>query len=275
MALNKWRAKNMVTVYEAAPDIHVLTFNMAIANLGQLPINAFLLRSAEPVLVDTGVGVQSAAFMSALRSLIDPAELSWIWLTHPDPDHIGSLHQLLRENTRLRVATTFLGVGIMSLFAPLPMDRVHLVNPGEKLVLSDRTLTAVKPPVFDNPSTTGFFDDKTRAFFSSDCFGAVLPEPPQHAAEIPEQQLRQGQTLWATIDSPWMHKVDRAKLSHELNQVRSMEPSLILSSHLPVATPPLMDRLLATIAEVPAAQPFVGPNQAALEQMMQQMMQHR
>ena len=50
--------------------------------------------------------------------------------------------------------TTFLGVGIMSTFAPLPMDRVHLLNPGEAITVGDRTLTAYKPPVFDNPSTT-------------------------------------------------------------------------------------------------------------------------
>ncbi|HTM43604.1 MAG TPA: MBL fold metallo-hydrolase [Polyangiaceae bacterium] len=261
----------MVTAYKAAAEIDVLTSSIPIAHYGQIPVNAFVLRGAEPVLVDTGAVVQSEAFMSALRSTIDPAELSWLWLTHPDPDHIGCLHQLVRENPKLRVVTTFLGVGILSVFAPLPMDRVYLVNPGEKLVLPDRTLTAVKPPVFDNPSTTGFFDDKTRAFFSSDCFGALLPEPPHNAAEISEQQLREGQTLWSTIDAPWIHKVDRSKLREELNQVRSMEPALLLSSHLPAAPGSLMTRLLSNLAEVPAAQPFVGPNQAALQQMLQQM----
>ncbi|MCG7755016.1 MBL fold metallo-hydrolase, partial [Flavihumibacter cheonanensis] len=91
-------------------------------------------------------------------SVIDPEDLRWIWLTHTDFDHIGALHQLLEENPRIRVITTFLGVGIMSLTAPLPMERVFLVNPGQDITVGDRTLTAVKPPVFDNPSTTGFYD---------------------------------------------------------------------------------------------------------------------
>jgi hypothetical protein len=51
-------------------------------------------------------------------------------------------------------------VGIMSLSVPL--DRVHLVNPGQQLTVGDRTLTAVKPPVFDNPATTGFPSSATR-----------------------------------------------------------------------------------------------------------------
>ena len=32
----------------------------------------------------------------------------------------------------------------------------------------------VKPPAFDNQSTTGFFGERSGAFFSSDCFGALL-----------------------------------------------------------------------------------------------------
>ena len=127
--------------------------------------------------------------MAALRSIIDPAELKWIWLTHTDFDHIGSLAQLLAENPRLKVITTFLGVGIMSLAAPLPLDRVHLLNPGETINVGDRTLTAIKPPAFDNPSTTGFYDAKSGAFFSSDCFGALLSSVPQNAADLSRARI--------------------------------------------------------------------------------------
>lgn len=185
--------------------------------------------------------------------------------------HGGSLHQLLEENPRLRVITTFLGVGIMSLFAPLPMDRVNFVNPGERITIGDRTLTAVRPPAFDNPSTTGFYDDKSGVFFSSDCFGALLADPPQNAADLSEKDLREGQLFWATVDSPWLHKVDEGTFARELKAIRSMEPAMILSSHLPAAAGDMTDRLLASLADAPSAQPFVGPDQAALEQMLKAM----
>ena len=168
----------MVTTYKATPDIDVLTSNIAIPGLGLVPVNAFVLHGSEPVLVDTGAVIERDDFMAALRSVIDPADLKWIWLTHTDFDHIGTLHQLLAENPQLRVITTFLGVGIMGLSDPLPMDRVYLVNPGQTITVGDRTLTAIKPPIFDNPSTTGFHDEKSGAFFSSDCFGALLQAVP-------------------------------------------------------------------------------------------------
>jgi flavorubredoxin len=251
--------------------VTTITSSFPIPGLGYVPINAFVLRGKEPILVDTGAVIEHEAFMSALRSVIDPAELRWLWLTHTDPDHIGCLRQLLSENPKIRLVTTFLGVGIMGLSSPLPLDRVHFLNPGERLTLSDRTLTAFKPPSFDNPATTGFFDDKTRVLFSSDCFGALLADPPENAADLSEKELRDGQIFWATVDAPWLHKADKNVLATEFQTIRRMEPSMILSSHLPAADARMTDRLLAALADARTAAPFVGPNQAALEQMLKQM----
>jgi len=261
----------MISTYKASPDIDVLTSSFPIPGFGLIPLNAFVLHGSESVLVDTGAVVESDEFMTVLRTVIDPAELKWIWLTHTDFDHIGTLHQLLAENPQLRVITTFLGVGIMTTSAPLPMDRIHLVNPGQKITVGDRTLTAVKPPVFDNPSTTGFFDDTSGAFFSSDCFGALLQAVPERADDISEEELRQGQVFWATVDSPWLHKVDPATFARELNGIRAMNPRMVLSSHLPAASGAMLERLLGSLEAAPMAQPFVGPDQAALEQMLAQM----
>ena len=249
----------MITTYQAAPDIDVLTSSVAIPGFGLVPVNAFVLHGPEPVLVDTGAVVERDEFMTALRSVIDPADLRWIWLTHTDFDHIGALPQLLAENLGLRVITTFLGVGIMSLSAPLPMDRVHLLNPGQTITVGDRTLTAVKPPAFDNPVTTGFHDDRSGALFSSDCFGALLSAVPENAADLSDDELRHGQVLWATVDSPWLHKVDRAAFRRELDASGDMEPTMILSSHLPAAPGAMIDRLLASLEAVPTPSPSSDP----------------
>jgi hypothetical protein len=261
----------MITTYEATPGIDVLTTSFPVPGFGLVPINAFVLHGAEPILVDTGTVLQSEDFMTALRSVIDPSDLRWIWLSHTDFDHIGSLHQLLAENPRLTVITTFLGVGIMGLTAPLPMDRVHLLNPGQGITLPDRTLTAITPPVFDNPVTTGFLDDKSGALFSADCFGALLADVPQRAEDLSEEELRQGQMFWVMADSPWLCKVDGAIFAKDLDAVRRLSPSHVLSSHLPAATGASLNGMLDSLEAARAATPFVGPDQAALEQMMASM----
>jgi len=91
----------MTTCFSAAPGIDVITTTAVIPALGSLAINAFVVHGSEPILVDTGTVAGSADFLAALESVIDPAALRWIWLTHTDFDHIGSLPALLATNPRI------------------------------------------------------------------------------------------------------------------------------------------------------------------------------
>jgi Metallo-beta-lactamase superfamily len=259
----------MTTTFSAGPEVDVIASAADIPALGSLAINAFVLHGTEPVLVDTGTVAGAADFMAALGSVIDPADLRWIWLTHTDFDHIGSVATLLELNSNVRVITSFVGVGIMGLSStPLPMDRVHLVNPGQTVTVGDRRLSAVRPPVFDNPITTGFVDDRTGALFSSDCFGGLLPEVPERATDVDSDTLASGQVRWATVDSSWVHDVDRDIFTAKLEQFRTIQPAMVYSSHLPPAPGSMFDVFIDCLAQVPDAPRFEGPDQAALEMML-------
>lgn len=260
----------METARKITDDIDILPSYYPIPGFGILPVNAFLIKASQPVLVDSGLGLERDDFMTQLESVIDPADVRWLWLTHPDSDHIGSLPEMLRRAPNLKVITTFLGLGIYSLRDEMPMDRIYFVNPGESIDVGDRSLTAIKPPTFDNASTTALYDNKSRVFFSSDCFGALMQEPAAYAGDIAPEALRQGQVAWTTADSPWLHKVDAGKFAAELNTIRGMAPEIVLSSHLPPA-PSMNDTLLEALVEASTAQPFVGPNQAQFEAMLAQM----
>lgn len=260
----------MFEPYRGAADIEVLPSYFPIPGLGILPVNAFVLRAAQPVLVDTGLVALGDQFMAALSSVIDPPDLRWLWLTHTDLDHIGNLQRLLDAAPELRVVTTFIGLGKMSLGQAPPMDRIYLLNPGQSLDVGDRTLLAVKPPTFDAPETTGFLDTKSAALFSADCFGALMSEPVEDAAEIEPESLRQGMIKWATVDAPWLHLVEPARFAQSLDRVRALRPQAILSNHLP-AVHDAGETLLRHLSAVPAAEPFVGPDQEGLETMVAKM----
>jgi len=257
----------MLDPYQAAPDIDVVPAYFPIPGLGIIPINAFVLKAAEPLLVDTGLVPLSDQFMEKLSSVIDPEDLQWLWLTHADQDHVGSLRRVLGAAPKLRVITTFLGAGRMSLFQPLPMDRVYLLNPGQSISVGDRILTAIKPPSYDSAETTGFYDPKAAAFFCADCLGALMSQPRENAADIGTENLREGLVKWATVDAPWLHTVNKRSFSKSLSRVRELSAKLILSAHLPVARD-MTEELLGYLARVPAAEPFVGPDQQALEAML-------
>ncbi|MBM7790964.1 oxygen-binding di-iron domain-containing protein [Tenggerimyces flavus] len=255
----------------SAPDVTTLADAIPIPDLGFVPVNAFLLRAEQPVLVDAGLTASSPEFLAKLSSLLDPADLRWIYLTHPDRDHTGSIRSLLDLAPRARLVTTFMGMGILSLEEPIPPERVFLLNPGQTLDVGDRQLTCFRPPLYDSPATTGFYDSLTGTCFSSDCFGApVASADLAHAddiAAVPPSELVAGQRLWATVDSPWVTGVDRTAFRASLEPLRRLAPPVILSSHLPAAHN-ATTRLLEMLEQAPEATPYVGPDQAALEAML-------
>jgi Metallo-beta-lactamase superfamily len=252
------------------PDVTALGDPLEVPGLGHLPVNAFVLHAADPVVVDTGLSLADRHFVEDLGSVLDPADVRWIWLTHPDRDHTGGLFDLLAAAPQAKVVTTFLGVGILSTERPLPLDRVQLLNPGEVLDVGDRQLRAFRPPLFDNPATTGFQESRSGVVFSSDCFGAPLPADVvgcDDVRDVPQDDLRAAQLLWATVDSPWVHGVDRSRYQRGIEALRAMAPSAALSTHLPPAVGDL-DDLFDMLLQAPDADPFVGPDQRALEEML-------
>ena len=246
------------------PDTDMLPAYVPLPGLGVLPVNAFVIHAREPVLVDTGIAALRDEFMRALRASIDPAALRWIWITHADADHIGNLRSVLDEAPHARIVTNYLGVGKLGLQL-LPVERTYMVNPGQTLDVGDRRLLAQRPPVYDAPETMAVFDTRTDHLFSSDCFGAVLEQPAESAAQVAESALHDGLALWATIDAPWLAQMQRHRLAAACRPLRLLQPRLILGSHLPPAEG-LDDRLYAGLEAALEAPPFVGPDQAAVEQ---------
>lgn len=250
-----------------AQDTFVLPSYFPIPGIGLIPNNAFLIRSAEPILVDTGVTVLREEYHRALTALIDPADIRWVYLTHTDQDHVGLLDRVLAEAPRATLVTTFLGLGKLGLQRPVDPGRVRLLNPGQRLVAGDRTLVAVRPPTWDAPETTGVLDTKNRVLFSADSFGAIVPTPAEAAGDIAPEAVRQGLVTWATVDSPWLHDVDARTFERACNEVREMAPETILSAHLPPA-PRMTDILVDMLLSVQDAPRWVAPDQEMLKGML-------
>jgi flavorubredoxin len=256
--------------HQAISGVEVLPAHFPVPGIGFLPVNAFVIKAQEPVLIDTGMGIDGEGFMNALKSIINPQDLRWVWLTHDDADHTGNIQKVLEAAPSARLAANSLAVLRMSTAWPVPMPRVYWLNPGDRIDVGDRMLTAIRPPLFDNPTTVGVYDNRSEVFFSADCFGALLLSPAQNADDVSQRDLAQGMITWACADSPWAHMVGSTLFSKSLDRIRQMAPKMILSAHLPPARGKT-EQLLELLAKVPTSTPFVTPNQTALEQILAQM----
>jgi hypothetical protein len=160
-----------------------------------------------------------------------------------------------------KLATHGLGALRMNTSWPVPLDRVHAVAPGDRIDVGVRSIVAVRPPHFDNPMSTGIFDEHTGTVFAVDSFGAILPRPTPALDGLSEEELVGGMVAWATFDSPWLHRTGADHLTGLLDGVRRLAPQQILSSHLPPAVERL-DAFLDLLATIPSAEPFVAPDAA-------------
>ncbi len=247
--------------YRVGDDVTVLASHLTVPGVGALAVNSFVLHAQEPVLVDTGMAVDGDAFLDALHDAIDPSEIRWVWLTHDDTDHSGNLPAVLDAAPRAQLVTHTFSALRMATHWPVPLDRVYAIAPGDTLDVGDRGLRASRPPTYDNPMSTALFDEHTRTYFSVDAFGALLPDVEQSLDEVDDAVLIDGMTLWTKFDSPWSHLSDRLLFDSNLQEVRALEPTCVLSSHLPPAFGRL-DQLLDVVADVPDADPFVPPGAA-------------
>jgi glyoxylase-like metal-dependent hydrolase (beta-lactamase superfamily II) len=253
----------------------MFTSVVPIPTIGNLAVNSYLIRGEQPTLIDTGITPEVPEFDMELRGLIDPNDIRWIVVTHADRDHVGALVRLLTEAPNATVVTGFLTFGLMSVGCePIPPERTFLVREGSTLDIGDRTLRAVRPPMFDNPGTLAFHDSKQHILFSADCFGAPFSTPEAALAEdvaaIPDDDLVPGQLLWGSVDSPWAHDVEESRFTDNLNRFLADKPDKVLGTHLPPIHGDL-DRHVKTLSKLPSSTPYVTADQAALEAFMAQM----
>jgi hypothetical protein len=61
--------------YRARQDVSVLSDYLEVPGLGFLAVNAFVIHAAQPVVVDTGLGLPDRDFLACLAEVIDPADV--------------------------------------------------------------------------------------------------------------------------------------------------------------------------------------------------------
>ncbi|MCK6546749.1 MBL fold metallo-hydrolase [Myxococcota bacterium] len=235
------------------PTDHVVTLpsHEPAPGYGYLPVHAYLLQGAEPVLVDTGMARESAAFLEALDTVIDPAKLRWIVLTHEDADHSGSVRELLDRAPAAKLLTSAVGYGKLLAGTPVPFERVAFVEPGQDVTLGAHRFRVIRPPMFDSPATLALFERTQRWLFTSDAFGAFV-EAPLETADALDAKPLEGLSTFCGMNSPWLADTDERRYSRRLDDLHALEPSWIFGTHLPPVGGRAFGALVAEARALPA-----------------------
>jgi flavorubredoxin len=255
--------------YQVADKTYVLPLTLPIPKMGLLYLNALVIKSKEPVLIDTGPGVLRSQYLSAAFSLVEPEDVRWIFLSHDDRDHAGNVMTLLDLCHNARLVTNFQGATRLAKEFELPMSRIVFVDNGEGFDVGDRTLVALRPPLFDNPCTRGLLDTRTRMYYSVDAFAAVVPSYCQDVADVPADVYEEGFNWLNRANAPWYALTDPARLQVEIDRIRQLAPDIIVSYHGPVAHH-RSDQLCRMLNNMPRTESIRFPDYEDLAKLMAQ-----
>ncbi len=81
---------------QIAPDTYLIHDHQG-EGVGPVSValNSLVIRSAEPVIVDTGMAENRDTYLDDVFGLVEPEDVRWVFISHDDVDHTGNLNVLL------------------------------------------------------------------------------------------------------------------------------------------------------------------------------------
>ena len=232
-------------------------------------MNSMVIRGAEPVVVDTGAPVHRETYLEDLFSLVEPEDVRWVFVSHEDLDHVGNVDAVMDAcpNATL-VASWFLCERFAVAGMQVPPWRWRWVADGESFTAGDRTLVALRPPLYDEPTTRGLLDTSTGAYWASDCFAAPVARPTRWAAELDADEWAGGFMTFQQWNSPWSTLLDRQRFAAEVDRFASHGIRTIASCHGPSIDEGQVPLALELLRQVPDAATPPQPGQPLLDEIV-------
>jgi flavorubredoxin len=252
-----------------APDTHVA--RLVLATDGPelaMQCHSMVIAGREPVLVDVGPRIARRAWFDLVGSIVDLADVRWVFLTHDEPDHVGNLSTVLSYCPKATVVTSWLATHRMSPDLELAPDRQRWVRDGEAFHAGDRRLLALRPPLYDAPTTRGLLDTSTGVYWAADAFGSTSPAVVDDVADLDAATWRRDATAHASWLSPWHALVDPGQWRSSVDAFARRGVRTIASAHGPVIGPRRLPDALELVANLAGRPVATTPGQFELEELL-------
>jgi flavorubredoxin len=234
-------------------------------------VNSMVILGREPVIVDTGTVSNRRMWMEDVFSLVNPKDVRWIFISHDDHDHVGNLAETLKLCPNATLVSSWFQVERLAGDLALPLDRMRWVNDGEAFDAGDRVLAAIRPPVFDAPTTRGLYDSKSRIYWAGDSFAAPITSAVESAAEIDAQAWTEGFTMFHSFISPWHEMLDQAKYNRYIDRIAELDLRAVVGGHSPIVTGERLKQGFELLRKLPSTPAVPYPAQADLDAILKSM----
>jgi flavorubredoxin len=236
-------------------------------------INSMVITGKQPVIVDTGTQANRREWFNDVLSLVDPDAVKFIYISHDDHDHTGNLAEAMQVFRNATLVTNWFQIERLVGDYEFPMQRMRWVEDGDTFDAGDRTLAAIRPPVFDSPTTRGLFDSKTGVYWASDCFATGVTGPTENVRELHPEEWRQGIQTFSLAISPWISLTDEKKYAAQVKRIDDLDIKVISSAHTPPITGCYVESAIDLLYDLPSAPQAQLPVQADLDAILRSIQQ--
>jgi flavorubredoxin len=196
--------------------------------------NAYLVVDEKIALIDTVKHDFAGELIANIAEVVDPSKLDYIISNHVEPDHSGSMPEIMALNPGKPVFTSPNGLkGLTAYYRP--GWNFHVVKPGETLSLGQCSLSFLLMPMVHWPDSMATFLPERRLLFSNDAFGQHIASDERFVDEVgPERAFERASNYYANIVMPFGPSVKNVLAAAAKLDIAVIAPShgLIWRSHL-------------------------------------------
>ena len=135
--------------------------------------NSYLILDEKICIIDGVEEGENGNFLGKIEAMIGTAPVDYIIVNHVEPDHSGSIKNLLKIYPELKVVGNAKTIMMLKLLGvDLPDERIVVVKEKDVLDLGKHKLTFYLMPMVHWPESMATYDMTDKILFSNDAFGS-------------------------------------------------------------------------------------------------------
>ncbi len=168
-------APNVWWVGALDPDLRV--FDIIMRAEHGTSYNSYIVKGSEGIaVIETVKNGFFDGFLANIKSLVDPTQIKYIILNHMEPDHSGSIGELLKLAPEAKVVVSKTGEHFIKNILNYEPNLIK-VGDGDQIDLGGKTLRFISAPFLHWPDTMFTYLAEDQILFDCDFLGSHYADP--------------------------------------------------------------------------------------------------
>ena len=153
-------------------DYNITLFESQYMLEAGMAYNSYVILDDKVAVMDTVDSTATEEWMKNLCEAIDGRSVDYVVVQHMEPDHSGSLLNLIEKFPEMKIVGNAKTFSMMSQFFDIDIeDKKIVVTEGDTLELGSHTLTFMMAPMVHWPEVMVTYESSEKVLFSADAFG--------------------------------------------------------------------------------------------------------